>query len=303
MPQRRPILSRWVGAVFLAPALFFIALFLLLPSVWVLWLSLTNETLTGAAAARPEFVGLDNFRALFDFESWLNRGQFGHALRNSALFVFWSGLVGQVGLGLAIAWAFYRRRGVWRETLFTLVILAWIIPDVVVAFMWVAFLDRDFGTLNALLSAVGLGRPDWLIALPLVAIILFNTWRGTAFAALLFSSALASLPPSYLEVAAVAGASGWQTLRDVFLPLIRSHVVTAFVLITLWTFNTFTPFLLTGGGPAFRSEVVSIYTFRVAFQHFEFGRGAAVAVVMMAVNLALALAYLATQRRERQATA
>ncbi len=298
MEKSRPILSPWAGALFLVPALFFIAVFLLFPSVWVLWISLTNEALTGAGAARPEFVGLENFRALFDPERWMTRGQFGSALRNSLIFVVGSGLVGQVVLGLAIAWAFYRRRGVWRETFYTLVILAWIIPDVVVAFLWIAFLDRDFGTLNALLLRLGLGKPDWLIELPLFSIILFNIWRGTAFSMLLFSSALASLPPSYLEAAAVAGASAWQTLRDVFLPLIRSHVVTAFILVTLWTFNTFTPFLLTGGGPAFRSEVVSIYTFRVAFQYFEFGRGAAVAVVMMLINLTLALVYLATARRD-----
>jgi multiple sugar transport system permease protein len=274
-----------------------VVVFLLFPSVWVLWISLTNESLTGVGAARPEFVGLANFRALFDLAGWINRGEFGSALRNSAIFVLGSGLIGQAVLGLAIAWAFHRRRGFWREVFYTLVILAWIAPDVAVAFMWVAFLDRDFGTLNAILSAVGLPRPDWLLQQPLLAVILFNTWRGAAFSMLLFSSALASLPPSYLEAAAVAGANAWQTLRDIFLPLIRGHILTALVLVTLWTFNTFTPFLLTGGGPAFRSELVSIYAFRVAFQHFEFGRGAAVALIMMAINLALALVYLVSARR------
>ncbi len=274
------------------------AVFLVFPSLWVLQISLTNQTLTGEAALRPQFVGLANFQALFQFENWMIRGYFGNALRNTALFVLGSALIGQAGLGLAIAWAFHRRRGMLRELIYTLVILAWIIPDVVVAFMWVAYLDRDQGTLNAVLSALRLGRVDWLIERPLLSIIIFNTWRGTAFSMLLFSSALATLPPSYLEAAAVAGASAWQAFRDIILPSIRSHIVTDLVLITLWTFNTFTPYLITGGGPTFRSEVVSIYTFRIAFQHFEFGRGAAVAVVMMGINLILALIYLSTLRRE-----
>jgi len=290
-----------VGVLFLLPAMFFVAVFLVFPSFWVLWISLTNQTLTGEAALRPQFVGLANFQALFDFENWMVRGYFGNALRNSVLFVIGSGLIGQAGLGLAIAWAFYRRRGLLRELVYTLAILAWIIPDVVVAFMWVAYLDRDQGTLNAVLSALGLGRVDWLIERPLLSIIIFNTWRGTAFSMLLFSSALATLPPSYLEAAAVAGARPWQAFRDIILPSIRSHILTDLVLITLWTFNTFTPYLITAGGPTFRSEVVSIYTFRIAFQNFEFGRGAAVAVVMMMINLALALVYLSTLRREARA--
>lgn len=298
---RRPILSLPVGLLFLAPALFFVAVFLVFPSLWVVWISLTNQTLTGETALWPQFVGLANFRALFDFENWMVRGYFGNALRNSVLFVIGSALVGQAGLGLAIAWAFHRRRGFWREALYTLAILAWIIPDVVVAFMWVAYLDRDQGTLNALLAHLGLGRVDWLIEHPMASIILFNTWRGTAFSMLLFSSALATLPPSYLEAAAVAGAHPWQAFRDVVLPAIRGHIVTDLVLITLWTFNTFTPYLVTGGGPTFRSEVVSIYTFRIAFRNFEFGRGAAVAVVMMGINLALALIYLSALRREVRA--
>ncbi|GBD09137.1 Inner membrane ABC transporter permease protein YcjO [Candidatus Thermoflexus japonica] len=301
MTQRRPILSMPVGLLFLLPAMVFVAVFLVFPSLWVLWISLTNQTLTGEAALRPRFVGLANFRALFDFENWMVRGYFGNALRNSVLFVIGSALIGQAGLGLAIAWAFYRRRGIWRELIYTLAILAWIIPDVVVAFMWVAYLDRDQGTLNAILSALGMGRVDWLIEQPLLSIIIFNTWRGAAFSMLLFSSALATLPPSYLEAAAVAGARPWQAFRDIILPSIRSHIITDLVLITLWTFNTFTPYLITAGGPTFRSEVVSIYTFRIAFQHFEFGRGAAVAVVMMLINLALALVYLSTLRREARA--
>ncbi len=302
MTQRRPILPMSAGLLFLLPALFFVAVFLVVPSLWVLGISMTNQTLTGEAALRPQFVGLANFRALFDFENWMVRGYFGNAFRNAVLFVIGSALVGQAGLGLAIAWAFHRRRGMLRELIYTLAILSWIIPDVVVAFMWVAYLDRDHGTLNAVLSALGLGRVDWLIERPLFSIILFNTWRGTAFSMLLFSSALATLPPSYLEAAAVAGASAWQAFRDIILPSIRSHIITDLVLITLWTFNTFTPYLITGGGPTFRSEVVSIYTFRIAFQHFEFGRGAAVAVVMMLINLALALVYLSTLRREARAS-
>lgn len=298
MERGRPILSWRAGVIFLAPAAAFILVFLVVPFFAVAGLSFTNSTLTTGIGAGASYVGWQNFARLFDVGRWMASGEFGSALRISFVFVVGSALVGQAMLGLAIATVFARRRGWVREFVSTLVILAWIIPDVVVAFMWIAFLDRDFGTVNALLSALGLGRPDWLIRYPLLSIIIFNTWRGTAFSMLLFSSALATLPPSYYETAAVAGATSWQTFRDISLPLMRTHIITDIILITLWTFNTFTPFLITAGGPAFRSELVSIFTYRVAFQFFEFGRGAAVAVVMMLVNLALALVYLTTLRRQ-----
>ena len=82
------------------------------------------------------------------------------------------------------------------------------------------------------------------------------------------------------------------------MPLLRAHIVTYLILITLLTFNSFSAFLITGGGPAYRTELVSIYTYRVAFQFFEFGQGAAIAVVVMLINLVLALVYLSLLRRQ-----
>lgn len=298
MEQRPAILPWQSGALFLAPAVVFIAVFLLFPFLWIFYLGFTNQTLLGAHAANPQFVGLDNYLKLFDFSRWLNRGQFGASLIITAQFVIGSALIGQVGLGLALAIVFFRRKGILREIVYVLVIIAWIIPDVVVAFSWVAFLNRDQGTLNAILNFFGFGRPDWQLQYALLSVIIFNTWRGTAFSMLLFSSALATIPPSYLETAEVVGASGFQKLRDILLPLLRGHILTDLILITLWTFNTFTPFLLTAGGPAFRTEVVSIYTYRIAFQFLDFGLGAAIAVVVMIINLVLALGYLVLLRRQ-----
>jgi len=296
--EHQQILSRRTGLVFLAPALIFIGVFLLFPSIWVFIISFTNRALTGPAALNPAYVGLDNYLRLFDFSRWMRPGEFGNALRNTLLFVLGSAILGQVPLGLGIALVFFRRRGPLREIVFSLATLAWIIPDVAVAFAWIAFLDRDFGTLNTILQSLGFSKVDWYFEHPLAAITLFNVWRGTAFSMLLFSAALGNIPPSYWETAEVAGASGWQKFRDVLLPLIRPHIFTDLILITLWTFNTFTPYLITGGGPLFRSETVSMYTYRVAFKFLEFGRGAAIAVIMMLINLTLAIGYLASLRRQ-----
>lgn len=298
MEQRRPILSLKTGITFLLPALFFVLLFLIVPFVWVFIISFTNQTLTGASALDPQFVGLKNYLDLFDFSTWMTRGNFGSSLFITIEFVIGSAWIGQVVLGLVLAFVFYRRKGILREFANTLIVLCWIIPEVVVAFSWVAYLDRDFGTLNAILNTIGLGRPDWQLEYSLFSIILFNSWRGAAYSMLLFSSALATIPPSYLETADVAGASFWQKLRDIFFPLLRGHILTDLILITLWTFNTFTPYLLTGGGPAYKTELLSIFTYRIAFKFYNFGVGGAVAVVAMLINFILALVYLLMLRKQ-----
>jgi multiple sugar transport system permease protein len=284
---------------FLTPALIFVVIFLLIPFFWVFYLSFTNRTLTGVTAAHPSFVGFDNYERLFNFDRWMRYGEFGNALKITFRFVIGSAIIGQAGVGLLVSWAFYRRKGFLREMVFTLAVLAWIIPEVVAAFAWSAYLNVEHGTLNTILSFFGLGKPDWLFYHPLLTIIIFNTWRGSAFSILLFSSALETIPPSYVETADVVGASAWRKFRDIIFPLLRGHILTDLILITLWTFNVFTPFLLTGGGPTFKTQLVSIYTYRTAFKFFEFGRGGAIAVVMMAINFTLALGYLFMLRRQK----
>ncbi len=298
--QRPSLLSRPLSFLFVSPATVFILLFLIYPFISIFLMSFTNETLVGANAVNPQYVGLDNYIRLFDFNRWMNRGELGHSLYLTFQFVIGSALIGQAVLGLSLATVFHRRKGLLREFIFTLAIAAWIIPDVVVAFAWFAYLDPN-GTLNQMLNAVGIQGPDWLFDYPMLSIILFNTWRGTAFSMLLFSSALASIPPSYLETADVIGANNWQKFRDILLPSLRSYIITDLILITLWTFNTFSPFLLTGGGPTSRTNIISIYTYKTGLQFFEFGRGSAVAMVVMVINLLLASVYLLISRRGNNA--
>jgi multiple sugar transport system permease protein len=299
MQTKTSILSRPISIAFISPAMLLVLLFLLYPFFSIFFMSFTNQTLTGAAARNPQYIGLQNYADLFDFKTWMNRGEFGSSLLLTAQFVIGSALIGQAGLGLLIALVFQRMTGLLRQIVYTLAIVAWIMPDVVIAFAWFAFLDPFDGTLNQILGALGLGQPDWVLDYPMLSIIFFNTWRGTAFSMLLFTSALGSIPPSYTETAEVLGASTWQKLRDIYLPLLRTTIATDMILITLWTFNTFGPFLLTGGGPNYRTELVSIYTYRTGLQYFEFGKGSAVAVVVMMINLVLASIYLFISRKRR----
>jgi multiple sugar transport system permease protein len=283
-------LGRLRAGAFVAPALALIAVFLVFPALWVIYLGLMNYRLTGLAAADPQFVGLDNFlQAISDPGFW-------DSTWLTFQFVLGSAVIGQVLLGFTIAWMLRDWRGPLKRIVEGLVILAWILPSAVVSFLWVALLDRDSGTLNALLGIEGFA---WLLDHPMLSIIIFNTWRGTAFSMMLYGAALGNVPPSHLESARLAGASGWQQLRDVVFPHIRGHILTNLLLISLWTFNDFSPFLLTAGGPDGKSEVLAVHVYKTALQSGDLGYGAAISTVILLINLVVAVFYLRLLRSKR----
>ncbi len=280
-------IARAVG--FVAPALLLIGVFLIFPALWTIYIGLTNYELTGPNAVAPQLVGIDNFvnaldDALFQNSLWL-----------TALFVLGSAVIGQNILGFVLAWTLRKAKPGLRRTVESLVLLAWILPSTVVAFLWFAVLDRDGGTLNALLGSEGTA---WLVEYPMLSLIVFNTWRGTAFSMLLYSSALAAVPPSQLETARVVGASGWQTVRDIVFPHIRGHVLTNTLLISLWTANDFSPFLLTAGGPNHASETLPVFIYRQALEGGQLGYASAISLLLLLANLVVAAVYLWLLRRK-----
>jgi multiple sugar transport system permease protein len=278
----------WRGALaFVAPGLALIGVFLVVPAIWTLYLGFTNRRLTGIQAIHPEWVGLENYRNALDDD------RFWRSLSTTFRYVIGSAVIGQAVLGFTLAWTF-RNWNTWlRRALELLVVFAWIIPSSVVAYLWRAFLDTD-GTLNAILP----GNTRWLIDHPLLSIIVFNTWRGTAFSMLLFGAAINTLPPSYLETARLAGASTRQQLTGIVLPSIKGYILTNLLLISLWTFNDFGPFLLIGGGLGRRTEVLSVFMYTEAFKGAtpSLGYGSAIAAIILVVNLVIATFYLRAGR-------
>jgi multiple sugar transport system permease protein len=281
-------LGRARAGGFVAPALVLIALFLVFPALWTSYLGMTDYRLTGLAASAPSFVGTENYTDA------LSDRHFTSSLWLTLEYVLGSAIIGQSILGFALAWMMRKTRAAVRGIVETLVLIAWLMPSSVVSFLWLAMLDRSGGTLNTLLHTPGF---NWLIEHPMLSIIIFNTWRGTAFSMMLFSAALQSVPPSQLESAKMAGANGAQQFRDVVFPHIRGHVLTNTLLISLWTFNDFSPYLLTAGGPNHASEILPVFIYNSALYGGELGYGAAISLIMLVINLIIALVYLALLRQ------
>jgi multiple sugar transport system permease protein len=284
-------LGRWRASGFAAPALVLVAIFLVFPALWTLYLGLLDYSLGGTTAQSPQYVGLRNY------SDALSDPLFTKALYLTLLYVGFSAVLGQNVLGFLLAWYVRSARAWVRVTLNVLVLLAWILPGSVVAFLWQALLDRQNGTLNTILHTTGTA---WTIDHPMAVIIIFNVWRGTAFSMLLYSAALNTVPNSHLEVARLAGARPWQQVRDIVLPTVRRHVLTNTLLITLWTFNDFTPYLLTGGGPDNKSQTLPVFIYKTALLgQQQLGYGSAFSLLLLIANLILAVIYIRLLRARR----
>lgn len=278
--RRRPAqdaagLGRPRAFVFILPALGLLGIFVLFPAVWTVALGMTDYRLTGLAAAEPQFVGFDNYISALQDPSFYN------AVWLSVVFVLFSGMLGQSGLGFLIAWYLRSVTTRFSAALEALLVAAWVIPGSVAAFLWLAMYARGDGTVNVLLGT----DTSWLIEHPMAAIIVFNIWVGVAFSVLQYRSALSAVPLNELDNARLLGAGPWQQVRDIVFPRIRGHIVSNTLLVTLATFNTFGPYMLTRGGPGGQSEVLPVYIYNTALYAGELGRCAAISLALILINL------------------
>lgn len=278
----------------LSPAAFLLALFFVGPALWALASSFTNRALVGIDAANPRFVGLDNYARLF------SDPDFGRVILNSVVFVIGSAIIGQFVLGLLLALLLdhAQRRGFLASNLvYASVLLAWVNPTIIAGFLWVAMFDFYNGSLNAGLHVVGAPPINWLGQGPMLAVIIANTWRGTAFTMLIFLGALRTIPSDIYEAARVDGASAFRRFWDHTLPILRPIAALTLLSVTMATFGTFILIqTLTNGGPAFQTEVIALYAFHEAFQNHAVGYGSTISVVMLALNLAFAVVFLRWSR-------
>jgi multiple sugar transport system substrate-binding protein len=266
------------------PAVALVTIVLIYPMLDLLRLSLTDATVAGG---RYRYT-FDSYRAL------LADGAFYGMVGVTAIFVAGS-VVLQLTIGFAIAWlidAGRRRRVPGTLVARMAVVSAWVMPGVLAGVLWkILLIENRSGIVTYYLSKVGVG-PLALIsspALALASVVAANVWRGCAFSMILLYAGLQRVPRELHEAADLEGVSAGQRLRWLLIPQLAPVIALNLVLITIASFNTFDLIMpLTGGGPARGTEVISLFMYRLGFFDLEAGRAAAVAVVLLAVNLTLA---------------
>jgi multiple sugar transport system permease protein len=282
---------------FLTPALALLGVFTIWPAVWAIYQSFTNKALTGFEARSPHFVGLQNYTRL------LGDPDFHSSMLRTFAFVLLSALVGQTIFAFAIAYLMADRPR-WRlgfTPLFAAVfLLPLAVPEAVAALLWASTANgTQEGLLNRGLGLVGLGPVEWLQAHAFETVTVVNIWRGIPFAMVLFAAAIESIPRTTLEAGLIDGASAWQQLRRVVLPILRPQILTFLMLTTITTFGIFgLVFFLTRGGPGNATEIIGIYIYQRAFQFFEIGLGSAAGVLLLVVLLVLGAYYVWLMREQ-----
>lgn len=289
-PPARPVARRTLRWLPLAPATVLLLLFLAGPIGYCVYLAFTNTQLTGSASA--DFVGFANFRKAFADDNFRN------AVWLTLVFTVVSSIIGQNTLGLALAGLMRRASKPVRTLTGAVVIAAWVLPEIVAAFLLYAFFRRE-GTLNAILDWLHLPSQNWLYTLPILAVSFANVWRGTAFSMLIYSAALSEIPKEIEEAAEMDGARGLRRLRYVTLPMISRSIGTNLMLNTLQTLSVFgLIWAMTRGGPGGKSTTLPVFMYDEAFNKSLIGYGTAVALLLLVVGALFSLVYLRLLRPE-----
>lgn len=278
------------GYLFILPQVlgFLVLVFGLLVAVFVF-----STQDRGLLTPQTDFVGLANYERLFTRDPL-----FWKVLRNTLVFA--AGLVPlNVVLALALALLVAQKlRGIvfFRTLYFTPVVtsaVAW-------AIVWRFLLQGEQGTINQLLSMLSIDGPNWLRdpGWAMFWVIFTRTIKGVGINMIIFLAAIMDLPGEVFDAADVDGASGWQRLRHITLPLLAPTTLLVTLLVMIGSLKVFdTIFLMTAGGPANATLVLVNYIYSVGFQFFESGYASALSVVLFAITMTLTLIQWGLRRR------
>ncbi|WP_223812038.1 carbohydrate ABC transporter permease [Geobacillus sp. 46C-IIa] len=272
--------------LFLFPACSLLVIFFAGPILLTFYFAFTNMSLTGTSAQAIEFVGFKNFMYMFSDPN------FRVSVVKTVVFLVFSAVIGQQVLGFILALLMKERNRTFRRIIGTTVLAGWVTPEIVVAFAFFAFLNEQ-GTLNTILQWIGIKPIAWLFTFPMVSVVIANIWHGTAFSMLVFQSALDNVPKSLEEAAIIDGATRWQRLWKIIIPVIKGQIVTNMILVTLQTLGVFTLiYALTGGGPGMATQTLPIYMYNQAFVNYQLGYGTAISLAMLLIGIIASLLYI-----------
>lgn len=276
--SRRQWRASAVAYLFLGPALVLLGLFTFYPVVFGTALSLYDYDVISP----PRFVGFAHFRELWgDRYLWI-------ALGNSVKFLLVVPVLQALSIGLAVAVNHPLRGITWFRAAYYLPVVT---SMVVAGLLWRWLYEQD-GVLNFFLVRLGvldrpiswLGHPD----LALYAVMFVTLWKGLGYYMVIYLAGLQGIPPEYEEAAITDGASRWQVFRHVTLPLLRPSILLASTISAIAALKVFEEvYVMTGGGPMFRTYTMFFYIFDKGFQQLDLGYAAALAVVLAGAVMVL----------------
>jgi N,N'-diacetylchitobiose transport system permease protein len=299
--RRRGRRPRLLPYALLAPALVMLAAVLGYPLVRLVVMSTQEFGLAQQFGTPPEFVGLDNFRAILGdpyFWTVLGRTVVFCAV-NVALTMVLATLValllGQLGKGM-------------RTLVSTGLLVAWAIPPLTATVVWQWLFDTQYGLVNAVLTRLGgdfeghgwLADPLSFFAVATVIVV----WMSVPFVAFTLHAGMTQIPSEIMEAAAIDGAGPWQRFWNITVPSLKPLFVILFALSTLWDLRVFTQIyvLQQAGGITRETNLLGVWTYRVSIGESRFGVGAAIALVLVTITMLLTFVHLRQVLRSEPVT-
>jgi multiple sugar transport system permease protein len=300
--QAREVRLAWA---FVLPTALIVFGLVVFPAIFSVWISFHDVGLKDLNDVfRAPSVGLENYRRVFNDFAFKFQGLLSWGAAVTSIVYSFSSTILTLIVGLVAALLLnrpFRARGLARAVF----LFPYVAPIVSVAFVWRWILDpRPSGVLNDVLMRLGaIQAPKAYLAmpgrLPLLLVIVFEAWRYFPFAMLMILARLQAIDTTLYEAADVDGANVWHKFWYVTVPELRYVLGAVFLLRLIWTFNKFDDiFLLTGGG--FGTNVLPVLTYQFSFGSYNFGKGAANAMILLLILVVFLVVYVSTVMRNAE---
>ena len=296
-PKRRPRGSGTAKATpvpygYLTPTMVLLMVLMVIPIVMVIGYSLMDNVIM---KKNPQFVGFKHYSDILTSESFWN------AVSNTLFFTGVS-VIAHLIIGLGFAMMLNtgllgnRTKAIFR----TIYVLPWLFTVAIIAVLWRLLLEPN-GVVNYVLMASGLAgtQVEWLSQpeTALFAVTFINIWSGYPFYMTSLLAGLQGIPADYYEAAQVDGASPWQRFVSITLPQLKPIIISMALLDFIWTTQQFALiWMTTGGGPLGSTEMLSTFTYKLAFSKYQFGTASAAAVIVLVISMILAFFYVRAQK-------
>lgn len=280
-----------VGYAFVLPAVIYMLVFIGYPIVYNWVISFQDATAFTLKDSGRAFIGFSNYKAIFPDPT------FAHAIQHTFIYTIGC-LVIQFTIGFLLA-MFFAKKFTFAKPIRGLVVISWMLPVTVTALVFKFMFSQDSGIINTLLMNLHIiDEPiGWLLngGTGMAVLIIANSWVGIPFNMLLLTTGLNNISTDVYEAASIDGATKRQQFFKITLPLLKPTIMSTLVLGFVLTFKVFDlVYVMTGGGPVDSTEVLSTYSYKLSFQQFQFGQGAAAACVLFVCLFIVALIYLKT---------
>lgn len=286
--KHKRLSNETVGYLYVLPAVVFIVAFVVYPIAYNILISMQKYDISTFQNGVREFIGLSNYKAIFSDQLFLK------SVSNTFFFTIVC-IIFQLGLGFLLA-LFFHKKFPGANVTSGLTLIAWVMPMLVIGIIWKWLWASDSGAINYFLSALHLIKEPipWLSdpKYAMIAVTVTNIWVGIPFNMLLVITGMTTISDDVYEAATIDGASKFQSLRFITLPLLKPTMVSAVTIGFIYTFKAYDLIVgMTQGGPNHATEMISTLIYQENFTTFDFGKGSAMANIYFLIIFVVAIFY------------